>query len=65
MESSGGERTPPPGSRSCLVKLRAVAARERARRREAALTTYGTGRNCQTARVRLAARRRRTRGTAV
>jgi hypothetical protein len=31
----------------------------------AALTTYGTGRHCQTARVRLALMRRRTRGTAV
>ena len=31
----------------------------------AALTTYGTGRHCQTARVRQAVMRRRTRGTAV
>ena len=31
----------------------------------AALTTYGTGRHCQTARVRQALMRRRTRGTAV
>jgi hypothetical protein len=31
----------------------------------AALTTYGTGRHCQTIRVRQAVMRRRTRGTAV
>jgi hypothetical protein len=31
----------------------------------AALTTYGTGRHCQTVRVRQAVMRRRTRGTAV
>ena len=31
----------------------------------AAPTTYGTGRHCQTARVRQAVMRRRTRGTAV
>lgn len=64
-ESSGGDRTPPPGGRSRLVKLREVAAWERRWRREAALTKYGTGRHCQTAWVRQAARRRCTRGTVV
>ena len=41
VESSGGERTPPPGSRSWPVKLRAAGAWERTRRVGAALTTTG------------------------